>query len=258
MQQRLINKEKHAAIVSAKISSLPSAELAALVTRLKGNLKNMEEEYPGMHFTVSGLSAVSALQSTSIIGQLNQGLLLAIVIVVGLIGVAFRSVSTALISIAPNLFPIVAAGAVLHFSDSGLQFASILGLTVAFGLAVDDSIHFFNRYHLERHRLFDVPKDTRTSLKTNHNGDSSDTFSKEIKAVELTIAHLGPVLLLTTLILICGLSVTMLSNLSVTRLFGELSMATLSAALLADIFFLPALIIATIYMKRTYMRAFHD
>ncbi len=261
LQQRLINKDSHAAIVSAKIREMPSAELSRLVKRIKGNLQNMEEEYPGIYFTISGLSTLSALQSTNIIGQLNKGLLLAIVVVVVLIGIAFRSVSTAIISIAPNLFPIVAAGAVLHFSDSGLQFASILGLTVAFGLAVDDSIHFFNRYHLERNRLLpdsdNRTKQTKQSRKKAHGGQD-DLLDREVMAVKNTITHIGPVLILTTLILICGLSVTILSNLSVTRLFGELSMATLSAALLADIFFLPAIIIATLYMKRLYRRAFPD
>jgi predicted RND superfamily exporter protein len=260
LQHRLINKDKGAAIVSAKIADLSASQIAGLVKNVKVNLRNMEEEYPGIHFTISGLSTVSALQSTSIIGQLNQGLLLAIIIVVGLIGIAFRSISTALISVAPNLFPIVAAGAVLHFTDSGLQFASILGLTVAFGLAVDDSIHFFNRYYLERSLLFKNDKNS-TSDDDSQNSLSRSTeenFTNEIQCVKNTIAHIGPVLILTTLILICGLSVTILSNLSVTRLFGELSMTTLSAALLADIFFLPALILAALYIKNIYLRAFRS
>ncbi|MCF6198529.1 MAG: efflux RND transporter permease subunit [Hyphomicrobiaceae bacterium] len=258
LRVRLVNKEKHAAIVSAKITNLGSSELADLIKRVKNNLVNMEREYPGISFTISGLSAVSALQSTSIIGQLNQGLLMAIVIVVGLIGLAFRSVNIALISIAPNLFPIVAAGAVLHFTGSGLQFASILGLTVAFGLAVDDSIHFFNRYFLERHKIADRVK---ASLKSDERAATSnpkklaqEQYDNEVEAVEKTVAHIGPILILTTAILVCGLSVTVLSNLSVTRLFGELSMATLSAALLADLFFLPALIIATLYFKHLFRK----
>lgn len=256
LQQRLLNEESHSAIVSAKIANLPSSELATLVTSIKGILTNMGEEYPGIKFTVSGLSAVSALQSTSIIGQLNQGLLLAVIIVVGLIGVAFRSISTALMSIAPNLFPIVAAGAVLHFTDSGLQFASILGLTVAFGLAVDDSIHFFNRYHLERDRLFKNKNTAKKSSRKRRAPTEKEIYHKEIQSIKNTVAHIGPVLILTTIILICGLSVTILSNLSVTRLFGELSMTTLSAALLADLFFLPAIIMATIYLKQIYKRSF--
>ncbi len=256
LRDRMINKEKHAAIVSAKIAKLGSGELATLIKRVKKNLVNMEREYPGIKFTISGLSAVSALQSTSIIGQLNQGLLMAILIVVALIGLAFRSLNIALISIAPNLFPIVAAGAVLHFTDSGLQFASILGLTVAFGLAVDDSIHFFNRYFLERDRIAEREKASMQS--DDLTGEESSNklarkqYNLEVEAVKNTVSHIGPVLILTTVILICGLSVTILSNLYVTRLFGELSMATLSAALLADLFFLPALIIATLYFKQLY------
>ncbi len=246
LRQRLINKDKSAAIVSAKIANLPSPEIAKLVKSIKKNLKNMEEEYPGNKFTISGLSTVSALQSTNIISQLNQGLLLAIIVVVILIGIAFRSYKTALMSIAPNLFPIVAAGAVLHFTGSGLQFASILGLTVAFGLAVDDSIHFFNRYRIERHLLFGNQSDRAGGLLPQ------EIFDKEVESVKNTIIHMGPVLILTTLILICGLAVTILSNLSVTRLFGELSMATLSAALLADLFFLPAIIFAMLYLTQSY------
>ena len=179
---------------------------------------------------------------------------MAIVIVVILLGLAFRSLNIALISIAPNLFPIVAAGAVLHFTGSGLQFASILGLTVAFGLAVDDSIHFFNRYFLERHKIADEQKALERETTYSPQKIAQETFNNEIEAVERTVAHIGPVLILTTIILVCGLSVTVLSNLSVTRLFGELSMATLSAALLADLFFLPALIIATLYLKRLYYK----
>ena len=254
LRQRLINKERHAAIVSAKIAKLPSAELAQVVKKIKVNLKNMEQEYPGIEFTISGLSAVSALQSTNIIGQLNQGLLMAILVVVVLIGIAFRSMSTAIISIAPNLFPIVAAGAVLHFTGSGLQFASILGLTVAFGLAVDDSIHFFNRYYLERDRLLNPDDEQAGGAGKETVLSAKDKFDREIQSVKNTVTHIGPVLVLTTLILICGLAVTLLSSLSVTRLFGQLSMATLSAALLADLFFLPALIISTVYLKRFYDR----
>ena len=251
LRQRLINKDKNAAIVSAKIANMDSPEIATLVTNIKKNLKNMEEEFPGIKFTISGLSTVSALQSTNIISQLNQGLLLAIIVVVFIIGFAFRSVRTALISIPANLLPIVAAGAVLHFTDSGLQFASILGLTVAFGLAVDDSIHFFNRHRLERYLLFG---DDHHSSENPKAPMSEQRFDKEVQSIKNTIAHMGPVLILTTLILICGLAVTVLSNLSVTRLFGELTMATLSAALLADLFFLPAIILATLYVTRTYLR----
>ena len=283
LRRRLVNYQQRAAIVNGKIAEMPASRLAALVKRLKANLANMKEEYPGLDFTISGLSTVSALQSSSIISQLNRSLLSAMVVVVILIGLAFRSLTTALVAIPPNLFPIVAAGAVLYLTGSGLQFASILGLTVAFGLAVDDTIHFFNRYHLESNQhllgppsdpgkharpisellsanaIKDQPTQLLDDLKSPDDLKPYDKASRlfalgrqvsegpdEIESLENTIRHIGPVLILTTLILICGLAVTMLSSLSVTRLFGQLSMATLWAALLADLFFLPSIILGLI------------
>ena len=67
-----------------------------------------------MTFQVTGLPAVAALQSDNMIRQLSYGLLLAIMLVVAMIGFAFRSVSIAAISVAPNLFPLVATGAMLY------------------------------------------------------------------------------------------------------------------------------------------------
>jgi len=233
-KRRFLNEEKHAALVSGKIISLTAADNRVLVDRIKAILANMQAEYPDMKFTVSGLSTLAALQSTSIISQLNNGLLLAILVVVGIIGFAFRSLEDALLSIAPNLFPIFAAGALLYVLDEGLQYASILGLTVAFGLAVDDTIHFLNRYHLER-----------------------KATPKVREQVANSISHIGTVLVLTTLILICGLAVTAFSSLSMTRLFGYLSIATLTAALLADLFFLPALIIAVGHYKQALARLWY-
>jgi predicted RND superfamily exporter protein len=131
-----------------------------------------------------------------------------------------------MLSIVPNLFPIVTVGAFLYLSGSGLQFASVMGLTVAFGLAVDDTIHFLNRYELEKR------------------AGGGNGLAGLGQRVGDAIAHIGPVLILTTMVLLCGLSVTSLSDLPVTRLFGQLSMATLAAALIADLFILPALILA--------------
>ena len=226
LKSRYINEAERTALVSGQIENLEAAQVAPVLREIEPMLENLREEYPGVEFTLAGLAAVSAVQSTQMINQLNQGLLIAIVIVILLLGVAFRSLDAALLSIVPNLFPIVTVGAFLYLSGEGLQFASVMGLTVAFGLAVDDTIHFLNRYELEQRRSGDAQSHMRN-----------------------TIAHIGPVLILTTLVLLCGLSVTSLSDLPVTRLFGQLSMATLSAALVADLLILPAIILAARKLK---------
>ena len=221
-----LNPAARTALVSGQIDNLEARLVAPVLHEIEPVLDNLRQEFPELEFTVAGLAVVSALQSTNMINQLNQGLLLAVVIVILLLGVAFRSLDAALLSIVPNLFPIVSVGAVLYLSGEGLQFASVMGLTVAFGLAVDDTIHFLNRYELEQREAGDAQSNVRN-----------------------TLAHIGPVLILTTLVLLCGLSVTSLSDLPVTRLFGQLSMATLASALVADLLILPAIILAARRIK---------
>lgn len=155
------------------------------------------------------------------IRQLNRGLLAAIVVVIVVIGIAFRSFKVLLLSIFPNLFPVVTAGAVLYLIGGGLEYASVIALTVAFGIAVDDSIHFLNRLHLETSRTPVIEK-----------------------GVTETISRIGPVLVLTTIVLIVGLSATVFSDLPSMRLFGQLFMTTLAAAIFGDLVILPAIVLA--------------
>ncbi len=225
---RFVNDKGHAALVTGRIRNMSSQQTMALIERLNAKLAQLQALHPNVRFTITGLTTVSSTQSTHMIAQLNMGFLSAIVLVILFIGLAFRSAGMAVLSVIPNLFPIVAIGTFLYLMDDGLRYASVLALTVAFGLAVDDTIHFLNRYAIERRRTPEV-----------------------LKAVRQTIARIGPVLVLTTMVLVCGLSVTALSSLPVTRLFGELSMATLSAALVADLILLPAIILAAAWLFGT-------
>jgi len=155
------------------------------------------------------------------IRQLNWGLLAAMIVVIVVIGIAFRSFKVLLLSILPNLFPIVAAGTLLNLTGGGLEYASVIALTVGFGIAVDDTIHFLSRLRIETRRA-----------STLQDG------------VAETLTRIGPVLILTTLVLIAGLAATVISDLPSMRLFGKLFMATIAAAIVADLLFLPAIILA--------------
>ncbi len=225
---RFVNEPKNSAIITGRVPDIDAKETLPILDGIEAELLKKLPEDHGMKIRVTGLSSVSAVQSSTMINQLNQGLLGAIVLVIILIGFAFKSKEVALLSIVPNLLPIAAAGAGLYLQNLGLEYASVIGLTVAFGLAVDDTIHFLNRLHLERQR----------------------TDSQQ-EAVYNTLTHIGPVLMLTTMVLVCGLAVTILSELPSMRQFGSLAMTTLIAALLADLLILPAIIISTCQEKLT-------
>lgn len=219
---RFVNEKKNSAIITGRVPDIDAKDTLPILEGIKAEINKNLPEGHGLTVRVTGLSSVSAIQSSTMINQLNRGLLGAIILVIILIGFAFRSREVALLSIVPNLLPIAAAGAALYLQNLGLEYASVIGLTVAFGLAVDDSIHFLNRLHLERSR----------------------TDSQQ-EAVRNTLVHIGPVLILTTMVLVCGLAVTILSELPSMRQFGSLAMTTLIAALLADLLILPAIIIST-------------
>jgi predicted RND superfamily exporter protein len=127
----------------------------------------------------------------------------------------FRSVVVMLASILPGIFPVVLAGTVLWAMGEGLQFASVVALTVSFGLGLSATIHFLNRLRLE-----DRP--------------GADPGI----AVERATVLIGPALILTSVVLACGLAVMVFSDLPSLRLFGWLSAFAMLAALTADLLIL--------------------
>ena len=70
------------------------------------------------------------------IGKLNRGLTVEFVLVAAFIGLAFRSVVVMFSCILPGIFPVVLSGTVLWLIGEGLQFASVVALTVSFGLGL--------------------------------------------------------------------------------------------------------------------------
>ena len=218
--RRFISKDQRSVVVTGRLPDLDANALLPIVDNLDHAMEEVRKAHAGYRISVTGLPVIAARNSASMIGQLNWSLTGEIVFVAALIGLAFRSVWYGALSLLPGLFPIVASGALLAATGEGLQFASVIALVVAFGLGLDATIHFLNRLRLE-----DRPgEDPAISVR---------------RATVLV----GPALILTTLVLACGLAVTMFSDLPSLRVFGRLCAITLAAALIGDLVFLPATVI---------------
>ncbi|MGJ8529695.1 efflux RND transporter permease subunit [Maritalea sp.] len=170
---------------------------------------------------ITGFRVLSAYESVNMIKRLQDGLSLAVIFSIFIIGIAFRSWRIALICIIPNFAPILGTELYLWVSGAGLQLTTVISLTIAFGIAVDDTIHFMNHYVRARQQGLD------------HN-----------TAVKRTLERVGPALIATTLILCVGTTVIIFSVLPQVALFGALCVLTLVLALLGDLIVLPALLIA--------------
>ena len=177
---------------------------------------------------MTGLPVIAARNSAGMINKLNRALTVEFVFIAAFIGLAFRSARIGLACLPSGIFPIVAAGSLLWVLGYGLQFSGIIALFVSFGLSLSATIHFLNRQRLE-----DRPEDDPAV------------------AVERATVLVGPALILTSVVLACGLAVTVFSDLPSLRLFGWLSAFAMLAALTADMLILRP---TAMYLRRLSRR----
>jgi predicted RND superfamily exporter protein len=209
--RRFISEDQRAVVVSGRVPDRDSSQILPVVEKLDHAMDAVRKVHPGYEIAVTGLSAIAARNSAGMIEKLNHGLTIEFALVAVFIGLAFRSVVVMFACILPGIFPVVLSGTVLWVLGEGLQFASVVALTVSFGLGLSATIHFLNRLRSE-----------------SKPGVSAG------EAVERATVLMGPALILTTVVLACGLVVTVFSDLPSLRLFGWLSAFAMVAALVAD------------------------
>src|SRR5690606_14369384 len=171
---------------------------------------------------VGGFRILTTFATDTIVRNLQLALTVSVIVNIFIIGFAFQSLRIALASIVPNLLPILGTQAYLWASGSGLQLTTVMALTIAFGIAVNDTIHFLSRYVQERRE------------------DHLD----HLPAIKATLDRIGGAIIATTIILCAGTLIVAFSELPQVALFGQLFVAALALALLGDLFILPAILVA--------------
>ncbi len=219
--RRFISVNEKAVLVTARMPDVDASEILPVVEKLDHELEKVRVAHPGYDIIVTGLPAIAARNSARLIDEMNWGLVGDMFVIFIFLGIVLRSVLPGVTSILPSLFPIFATGSLLWLAGEGLQFASIIAITVAFSLAIDSTIHFLNRFRLEEDKL-------------------GGGRGSEVEALRHTVHHIGPAVVLTTMVLALGLGVTMLSDLPSLRRFGELTAVCLGSSLIAQLVILPA------------------
>lgn len=143
----------------------------------------------------------------------------AFVTVFGVIFIVFRSFRFGILTVVPNLLPVVAVLGVMGYLDISMNIATVMVASVALGVVDDDTIHFINRYRREVAA-----------------GASTD------EAIATATAYEGRASLTTAIINSCGYAVLMLSEYRPTAWFGGLLALTMGVAFLAEVLILPATI----------------
>ncbi len=218
--RRFISADEKSVLVTARLPDIDASQILPVVDKIDRLLQPIRNADPGYQIWVTGLPAIAARNSASMINELRHALPIEVAFVAILVGLAFRSVFVGGLSLLPALFPVVTTGAILWVAGQGIEFASVVALVVIFGLGVDGLIHFLNRLRLEE--------------------KPDEDPALGIRRARVLV---GPAIILTTIVLAFGLGVTAFSSLPSLRLFGAVCASTLMASLVADLVFLPAMIV---------------
>ncbi len=158
--------------------------------------------------------------------SLIYGLLLSIGVVSVIMGLVFRSIRMVIISLVPNTIPLVFIAAVMGYMGVELKVSTSIIFTIAFGIAVDDTIHLLGKFKFEL-------------LKGKSVQD----------AVRHAFVVTGKAMILTTLVLCSGFLLLLFSTFLGTYYMGLLLGMTLFIAMILDLTLLPLLIL-TFYRSK--------
>lgn len=173
------------------------------------------------HVTITGKAFVFQKGTGYLFNNLLSSLVFAFFLTALLIGFMFRSFKMILVSIIPNLLPLLLTAGIMGFFDIPLKPSTILVFGIAFGLSVDDTVRFLAQY--------------REELKKND--------WKIRKSVYATFNDAGLSMFYTSIVLFFGFSVFMLSSFGGTIALGGLVSLTLLFGMLSNLMLLPALVL---------------
>lgn len=219
LKRRFVTDAGDKALVTGFMPTIISSEE---LIKLKEGIQNDIKAAGIEGAEVGGFRVMTTYATDNIVRGLQLDLTISVIVNLFLIGFAFRSLRVATATAIPNLFPILGTEAYLYFSGSGLQLTTVLSLTIAFGIAVDDTTHFLSHYlHARREEGY-----------------------SHMDAIHHTMERIGGAIVAATLILCSGTAIVMFSELPQVALFGTLFVITLALALIGDVFILPALLVA--------------
>lgn len=171
-------------------------------------------------YQLTGMALLIDQNNETLSVDMMTGLLIAFAVVALIMGIIYRSFIMAIVSLIPNMLPLMMVGGVMGFAGIDLKVATSIIFGIAFGIAVDDSIHYLSKYRLER-------------LKGR----------SPVWALRRTAVSTGKAIIITSLILSAGFFALSTSDFTSTFYVGVLVSITLVGAVFADLLLLPLLLL---------------
>ena len=216
-QKKYTNKDRTEIRISCGIENIDSNQADWLKKSIIKDYINVFDTENGLKVTGSTLLALK--MNRYLIASLLNSFIIAFIVIFISMNILFRSIKLSLVSIIPNIIPLLFAGAVMGFFGIELRPATAMTFSIALGIAVDDTIHFLSRFRSEYLITRSHEKSTTTTILTT-----------------------GRAIIGTSITLGMGFLVLIFSNFKPNFEFGILATIILIVALLSSLILLPALI----------------
>lgn len=206
--------------ISFQMADLGTNDMNRLLDSIRPKVAEIfpAEDY---NITITGNSLVYTRGTEFLIKHLFQSVLIAIGFISLLMALMFSSARMIVVSMLPNIIPLIVTAAIMGFTGVPVKPSTIIVFSIALGISVDNAIQYLSRY--------------RHELKVTGNDISRSTIN--------ALREAGFSMIYTSIVLVFGFSVFMVSSFGGTKALGMLVSTTLFVAMFFNIMVLPSLLL---------------
>ena len=216
-----VDSNKQVTRITTQMKDVGTIEMDELITAVRPKIDSI---FPPKKYdvTLTGTSIVFIEGTKYLVRNLIVSLFLAVVVISLIMVFLFSSARMVLVSLIPNLFPLIVTAGAMGYFGIPIKPSTILIFSIAFGISVDDTIHYLAKYRqeLKHHKL---------NLK---------------EAVILALKETGISMIYTSIVLFFGFGVFTASDFGGTVALGLLVSFTLLVAMLANLILLPSMLLS--------------
>ena len=215
----MTDSSKSVARISIQMKNLTTLEVAEAKKDLEEKLYEIfdKEVYD---ITITGASISYMYGTNYLIKNLFQSLFLAVILIALFMGILLKNVRIVIMSLVPNIIPALLTAGLMGYFGIPIKPSTVLVFSIAFGISVDDTIHFLTRFKQE--------------LKA-YKGNIRSAVVKAIRETTMSMVY-------TSVVLFFGFSVFSASNFGGTKALGMLVSLTLLSAMITNLVLLPSLL----------------
>lgn len=214
----ILPRENYETRISAQVKDFGGKVFKSKYQNIQDSLNPILEN-AGLNLRFTGMGYLIDKNNETLASGLMWGLVIAFGAVALIMGMIFKSLKMVIITLIPNVVPLLMIGGVMGISGIDLKVSTSIIFTIAFGIAVDDTIHYVSKLKMEL-----------------------DKGRSVIYALKRASISTGKAIVLTSLILISGFFALVFSDFASTFYIGLLVSLTLVFAVISDLFLLPVLI----------------